>query len=402
MKFLTQLLTMVIGSVLFSCDNARNSQPSDSYSADAGFLRKHTKQVVELSDAMGQSKVLLSADYQGRVMTSTASGDEGTSYGWINYDLIASGEKKKQFNPVGGEERFWLGPEGGQYSLYFHQGDSFVIKNWQVPPVIDTEAFEIRESNASSAIFFKKCSITNYSGTTFELLIERKISLLNKTELESEIDTQLPAGVKYVGYRSENEIQNAGTTDWKKENGLLSIWLLGMFTPSDQTTVIIPFKPTANAQELITTTYFGEVPAERLIIEDSVLFFTCDGKYRSKIGLSPAIAKPLSASYDFKKNILTLTRYEISSQAPYVNSKWEVQQEPYRGDAVNSYNDGPMKDGSQLGPFYELESSSPALELKAGESASYRQVTCHLEGDFEKLNLLSKNILGVDLNKIKK
>lgn len=387
---------------LICCSKPENSQRPGFYSSDVDFLRKYTKGVIELSDELGQAKVLLSTDYQGRVMTSTASGDEGSSYGWMNYSLIASGEKKSQFNPVGGEERFWLGPEGGQYSLYFHQGDSFLIKNWQVPAMMDTEPFEVEESTSSSATFSKKTSLTNYSGFVFELLIERKVSMLNQDQLESELHTLLPEGIMFVGYQTENQVKNVGTNDWKKESGLLSIWLLGMFTPSDQTTVIIPFKPTPHAKELITTSYFGEIPSERLQIQDSVLFFTCDGKYRSKIGLSPAIAKPISASYDFKKNILTITHFEIMPEASYVNSKWELQSEPYRGDAVNSYNDGPLADGSQLGPFYELESSSPALELKAGESARYKQTTSHFEGDFDKLNVLAKNVLGVDLNTIKK
>jgi len=388
--------------MLVSCEKSKDTLSEGTYSFDAAFLLKHTSNVIELNDAAGQAKVLISADYQGRVMTSSSSGDDGSSYGWINYSLIASGETKEQFNPVGGEERFWLGPEGGQYSLYFHQGDSFLIKNWQVPAMMDTEPFEVVQSSPSSATFSKKASITNYSGTIFDLLIERKISLLAKSELELEIQTQLPEGVKYVGYQTENQVKNVGLDDWRKESGLISIWLLGMFTPSDQTTVMIPFKSGSNAKELITTTYFGEIPTDRLLIKDSVLFFTCDGKYRSKIGLSPTIAKPLSASYDFEKNVLTITRYEIIPDASYVNSKWELQQEPYRGDAVNSYNDGPLADGSQLGPFYELESSSPALELRAGESASYKQLTCHFEGDFNKLNILCKNILGVDLYTIKK
>ncbi len=388
--------------LLISCNKPRTQLMEGTYTYDADFLRKYTKGVIELSDATGQAKVLLSAEYQGRVMTSTASGDEGSSYGWMNYRLIASGEKKKQFNPIGGEERFWLGPEGGQYSFYFHQGDSFSIEHWQVPPMIDTEAFDVVESNSSSATFSKKTFITNYSGSVFDLVIERKISLLNKGQLESELNTTLPEGLNYVGYQTENQVKNVGTNDWKKETGLISIWLLGMFTPSDQTTVIIPFKPAPNAKELITTSYFGEIPAERLQIHDSVLFFKCDGKYRSKIGLSPNIAKTISASFDFKKNVLTLTRFEIVAEASYVNSKWEWQSEPYRGDAVNSYNDGPLADGSQLGPFYELESSSPALALKAGERARYKQSTFHLEGDFDKLNVLAKNILGVDLNTIKK
>lgn len=388
--------------VVSGCKQVKEPLLKGSYGYDLEFIGNHTSQVIELSDEAGEAKVLLSADYQGRVMTSTATGDRGTSFGWLNYDLIASGEKKSQFNPVGGEERIWLGPEGGQYSLYFHQGDSFVIKNWRVPPMIDTESFDITDSTSRSATFTKRTSLINYRGAVFDLLIERKITLLNKSELESALKIVIPDEVKYVSYQSENQIKNAGADDWRKESGLLSIWLLGMFTPSEQTTVIIPFKSSPNAKQLITTNYFGEIPSDRISIQDSVLFFTCDGKYRSKIGLPPVIAKPVSASYDFEKNILTITQFQLSSDAAYVNSKWEIQLDPYQGDAVNSYNDGPLADGSQLGPFYELESSSPALELKAGESSGYKQITSHFEGDIKSLNELSKNILGVDLNQLKK
>ena len=48
---------------------------------------------------------------------------------------------------------------------------------------------------------------------------------------------------------------------------------------------------------------------------------------------------------------------------------------------INSYNDGPTEDGGKpLGPFYELETSSPALSLNAGESGTHIQRTFHFEG----------------------
>ena len=155
-----------------------------------------------------------------------------------------------------------------------------------------------------------------------------------------------------------------------------------MFTPTPQTVVIIPFSPVPNARSYITDNYFGPVPPERLQVQDSVLFFVCDGKYRSKIGLSPVIAKPMAASFDFQNNVLTLVLPEIHKEASYVNSKWELQKEPYKGDVINSYNDGPLADGTQMGPFYEIESSSPALELKSGETATYHQTTLHLQGPY--------------------
>ena len=396
--------------VLLSCFGCNNNSPNKksesnttiakaTYAYDAQFLKKYLPHLVELQS--GNRKVLLSAAYQGRVMTSTASGDSGNSYGWINYNLIASGEKKKQFNPAGGEERFWIGPEGGQYSIYFKKGDSFNIAHWQVPPVVDTETFDIVQSGESSVTFSKKASITNYSGKTFDLEIERKIDLLDKNAVEKKLSIVIPSSVQYVAYESVNKLKNTGNEEWKKESGLLSIWLLGMMNPTAQTKVIIPFLPKPGARSFITDDYFGKISPDRLLVKDSVLFFRCDGKSRGKLGLSPSIAKPIVGSFDFEKNVLTILIPEVHSSEMYVNSKWEIQKEPYKGDVINSYNDGPLADGSQLGPFYEIESSSPVKELQPGETEEYHQLTCHFQGDYSSLRELAKQMLFVNLDEVR-
>lgn len=390
----------VTAFALLSCVQKETAVVQGTYQYDAEFLKKYNRTVVELES--DDKRVLLSGDYQGRVMTSSSKGEGGSSYGWINYELIVSGIKLKKFNPVGGEERFWLGPEGGQFSLYFSAGDSFLIKNWQVPALLDTMGYALESHSPVSATFTKSASLTNYTGTTFDLDITRTLSLVTPQQIETVLGVSLPAGVSWVAYQSENTIENSGSAAWSKESGLISVWLLGMFTPSLGTTVIIPFKSIPQSHEFITTDYFGEIPSERLIIEDSVLYFVCDGKYRSKIGLSPAITKTIAAGFDAEKNILTLVIFNTVPDADYVNSTWAIQTNPYQGDVVNSYNDGPLADGSQLGPFYELESSSPALALKPGESGTYKQITLHAEGDFEALNRLAQNVLGVDLKQLKK
>ena len=56
-----------------------------------------------------------------------------------------------------------------------------------------------------------------------------------------------------------------------------------------------------------------------------------------------------------------------------------------------------MEDGSQLGPFYELETSSNAKALKPGENLTHTNKTFHFEGNFEELNKISKSVLAVDL-----
>lgn len=397
--------------VLAACVDTSTKPPTDpsakksgaEYGQDAQFMRQHAKQVFELQDVTGVARVLVVADYQGRVMTSTASGDTGHSFGWINYDLIASPEKKKQFNPFGGEERFWLGPEGGQFALYFKQGDSFEIANWQVPPIIDIDAYTVAEADSSHAVFTKHAVLTNYSGAKFEMEIRRGIFLLDKEALERKLGTALPASLRQVAYESRNELTNAGNTSWTKLKGLISIWLLGMMTPTNETRVIIPFKSTGDSsRQYITDNYFGKIQGNRLLIKDSLIYFRCDGKSRGKIGLSPEIAKPIAASFDFKNNVLTVVIPEIHRGAPYVNSRWQMQPKPYSGDVINSYNDGPLADGSQLGPFYEIESSSPAIELAPGRTMTYNQTTCHITGDYVSLKALVKSLTGADLDELRK
>jgi hypothetical protein len=369
----------------------------NTYGDDLRFLQDHDKSTLELKSQDGIARAIVSPRYQGRVMTTTSAGLEGTSYGWINYDLISSGIVKKQFNPVGGEERFWLGPEGSQFSLYFAPNDSFNIENWQVPAPIDTAAWQVMAYTGSSATFGSHGQLTNHSGSLFDVAMLRTVDLLEPGAIAEAIGATIPSGLMAVGYRTINSITNMGTSPWTYDKGLISIWLLGMLTPSDNVTAIFPLPDGVDLGN-ITTDYFGEIPSSRLTIVGGVLLFKCDGKYRSKIGLPPGIASPRIGSYDAGRQILTIVSLQVNNQGDYVDSKWRVDYDPYKGDALNAYNDGPLADGSQLGPFYELESSSPVFPLKPGEMQEHTQITCHFEGDFEALNALAKDILGFDLN----
>ena len=103
-------------------------------------------------------------------------------------------------------------------------------------------------SDSSSAVFRQTATVNNYSGTPFSIEITRGIHLLDKESLTSRLHTDIPDGVKWVAYETDNAVRNMGTNQWKKETGLLSIWLLGMFTPSDETVTIVPFKNIPDAK----------------------------------------------------------------------------------------------------------------------------------------------------------
>jgi hypothetical protein len=78
-----------------------------------------------------------------------------------------------------------------------------------------------------------------------------------------------------------------------------------------------------------------------------------------------------------------------------------LQDNPFGGDAVNAYNDGRPEPGAKpLGPFYELETSSPALALQPGESGVHVQETYHFQGAEADLNRLAETLLGASLGEI--
>ena len=393
-------------TITFSCTSNPKNQKSEmktyekgNYGYDLQFLQKH-KKPVELKN--GNARVLISPEYQGRVMTSSADGESGKSYGWINHDLIASGEVKTHINPVGGEERFWLGPEGGQFSIFFKAGSSFEFADWETPACIDTESYDLVASSETEAGFSKSIQLKNYSNFVFEFDVNRKITLLGNDKIKNSLGIVFQEGVKSVGYETVNQLKNTGTAEWKKETGLLSIWLLGMFIPSDEVTIIIPYKTDAVSDYIVKDDYFGKIPADRLVVKDGIIFFKGDGKQRGKLGIPPQRALPVLGSYDAANQILTVVKCEIpEGVTDYVNSAWELQEFPFKGDAVNSYNDGPVEDGSQMGPFYELETSSSALALKPNEMAVYKQSTIHFEGTEEELNAICQQLFGVSIAEVK-
>ena len=210
-----------------------------SFGDDVAFLKKHVKTVVLGNPSDGPSVAVVPA-YQGRVMTSTATGDKGTSYGWTNYAHIESGKTVPQINVYGGEERFWMGPEGGQFSIFFKPGVKFDFAHWQTPAVIDTAAFDLVNATDRKASFRHEATITNYSDAVFHFRIERDVELLTDEAIRSTLDLGVDP-LTAVAYRTTNHLTNLGQHDWTKESGLLSIWLLGMYKHGPKTTVVIPY-----------------------------------------------------------------------------------------------------------------------------------------------------------------
>jgi hypothetical protein len=384
--------------MLVSCTNTPSTK--GTFGFDHEFLQESEPGILVLEDSSGDSKIIISPNLQARVMTSTAEGEHGTSFGWLNYDLLATRKTKKHMSAFGGEERFWLGPEGGQFSIYFKKGQDFTFENWQVPAEIDSEPFELISATKTEAKFFKDMQFENYMGITLNLRVDRGIRLLAKEAINQLLGIKLSNEVKMVGFETANSITNTGKISWNKTHGMLSIWILSMLNASEKTMVVAPFKQ-GELGPVYTDDYFGKVPADRLRHENGVIFFKADAQYRSKIGISPTRALPYIGSYDAEKQVLTVAQFDLpGGNSTYVNGKWEFQKDPLGGDAVNAYNDG-VNNGKQLGKFYEIESSSPAAELIPGKTMTHHHRTIHFMGPKEDLDQISLKVFGITVDQIK-
>jgi Family of unknown function (DUF6786) len=360
--------------------------------------------VVLLREPGGGAQVAVAPGYQGRVMTSTIGGTRAPSFGWLGRAAIVSGAKQPHMNVFGGEDRFWLGPEGGQYALFFQPGDPFDLDHWQVPEPIDWGGWEITTQSATAVRFHKRMTLTNYASTRLDVDVDRAVRLLPRTDVAGALGTSLGSGVRAVAFESTNTVVNAGRGAWRPESGLVSVWILGMFNPSERTTIALPFVPGPEAAlgPVVNDAYFGKVPPDRLVVKPPVVFFRGDGHYRSKIGLPPPRARAVAGSYDATGRVLTLVQYfRPDGASRYVNSMWEIQREPYKGDVINSYNDGAPAPGKPpLGPFYELETSSPALDLKPGQAYTHVHRTFHFAGPERELDPIARAALQIGLTEL--
>ena len=180
-----------------------------------------------LSDASGAAQVVVAPEYQGRVMTSTTGGPDAPSFGWIGRGAIAARQRQPHINVFGGEDRFWLGPEGGQFSLYFKKGDPFDLDHWQVPDAIDWGKWDVDSQSASAVRFRKRMSLANYTGTPFDIEVDRTIRLLAAEDFARHLGEPLGSDVRMVAFESSNTVTNAGSEPWQPASGLVSVWILG-------------------------------------------------------------------------------------------------------------------------------------------------------------------------------
>lgn len=368
--------------VFLSC--SVDSSPS-SFEDDLVFLGKHTE--VRILEA-GTGRVAICPALQGRVMT-TSLGPNQPGLGFVGRGFIQQPDSEASFHNHGGEERFWIGPESGPFSFYFEPGQAHSRDLWRVPAALDQGSFEVVASGRNFFLLERRMELTNLVGTSFQMMVKREIRSPSLQEVEDLVGP-LPEGTVWTGFATANAVRNVGKIAWEREGGMPCIWMAGMFRPGPRAFAILPFGPGDGIA--VFRDYFETVPDDRFALGDGFAVFLTDAKREGKLGILRDRAVPRMGAFDPDSGILTLIFFgPIEPTAPYMAQHWGLNlPEPFHGDVVNSYNSG----GD---PFFELESSSPALELEPGQARIHRSMTLHLRpADPAALPEIASRALGVD------
>jgi hypothetical protein len=408
-KIISQVLFLYL-IITVSCNNRDTNKQGDEqvspfkkgeFGYDLQFLKQQDSALIILKH--GEAQLIISPRYQAKVFTSTAQGDRGLSFGWINYKAFGN-KVDSHMNAYGGENRLWLGPEGGRFSLFFKPDSKMVFANWKTPATIDTDSWNLKSKDSNSVTMYKEMNLVNYTGTQLKLKVDRRIRIMDRPEIIYWTGITGMDSVNVVGYETENVLTNNGGQEWTAASGMPCIWILDMFKPSPGTTILLPFQHSEGEDftKIATTNYFGEIPSDRLKHNDSLILFKADGKFRGKLGIVPNKAKHIAGSYNGDDKVLTIIIFDMDSQARYLNQEWNITKPSFSGDAVNAYNDGPLADGSQMGPFYEIESVSPAAFLKPNESLIHKHAVFHFSGTENELDGIAVKLLGISLENINK
>ena len=407
-KKIDYLLLMVLSIMIVSCSGNKKEKKMEDYAKgtfgyDLNYLSQKDDSLIVLSGDGGNSQIIVSAKYQAKVFTSTAAGLDGTSMGFVNYKFFDAGKVDEHMNGFGGENRFWLGPEGGKYSVFFKPDSTQVYDNWHTPQPFDIEPWQVTLVNKGNVSFKKEMEVTNYLGKVLKLQVDRSIALIERPEIESGLSIRLNPNVKAVGYTTDNSIVNLNDFEWTKETGTICIWMLDMFNPAPHAVTFIPYNNGSEAElgKTLTSNYFGDIPADRMKVTDSMIYLKTDGAYRSKLGLNAKRTKAIAGNYDPDSNRLTVITFNVDKDSTYLSQEWNPDKDPLTGDAMNAYNDGPLADGSIMGPFLELESVSRAAFLKPMKTLSHKHTVYHFIGKEADLNPITEKLFGISINSYK-
>ncbi len=376
-----------------------------SFGQDLTFFSKYGVETFLLGE--GSSYIAVSPKWQARVLSSTYGGEESPSLGWFDRSLLVETKRDLHMSQVGGEDRFWIGPEGGDSSVFFPDGTVQNEENWRIPPAFASESWKLVAKTRTQAKFEKEAEVQNSKGNKLKIKAEREISVLNRADVSTVLGIDIPEAVNMVAFQSLNKLTNIGTANWTPDYGMLNISVQSCFNANKNVRVFIPYRAgeTSKLGEIVRDNYFesGYSEGGKLVLTPEYISFNADGKTMSGIGVSPLRSEGIALSYDASNKILTVILYiKPSGKRGYLPNSWRRSAMQFGGDAISVYNNGPLaRTSASAEKYYEMSTYSPALNLNKGQSQFHLQRTFHFHGSEYDLGLIAYKLAGISIGQLR-
>lgn len=376
-----------------------------SFGQDLTFFSEYGVDAFLLGE--GDSYIAVSADWQGRVLTSTFNGEDSPSIGWIDRALMADEKHDLSTGQSGGEDRFWVGPQGGDFSVFFPDGAAQNEENWRIPAALASEPWTLTARTRTQAKFEKSAEFKNFKGNVLKVKAEREVSFIPRADAAKILGIEIPDSVKMVAFQSLNKLTNAGEGAWSPQNGMLNISVQSCFNANPGVRVFLPYKPgdASKLGDVVRDNLYESAYTEggRRVLTPEYVSVLADGKSMSGMGISPLRSEGIVLSYDSHNNILTVILYiKPSGRRAYLANSWRRPSRPFDGDAVSVYNNGsPARTSLSAQKYYEVSTYSPALNLGAGKSQFHLQRTFHFSGSEYDLGLIAYKLADISIGQLR-
>ncbi len=366
-------------TLLLLCTCADSDAPR--YGEDLQAARRFTE-AVELTGGDGQQRLLVVPGWQGRILTSTYGGMKGASNGYFSRQFEDLGGMG-----IGGEDQLRFTPLGSQHSPYIPPTDELNELNAVAPAALAEAAFEVVERGQRQVVLHHDYRLVNHVGAAFSLSLDRRISLLTDGEILSTLHLPSIKGIPHVAFRSEHRLINTARGGSTDATGLIGIWSVGSFAPSESASVVFPLQRAAAVDELLL--YPPSPTGGRVRVDGAVASFGWGGGPPFKVGIPHRLARECYGYYDPARERLTIIRYSLPGPDRYGNTDFSVRSDPYAEEVIAATRAKPG--------YCELSSTSAIRPLPRGAQLYHFHEVYHFSGSPEVLDRIAREVLRTGL-----
>jgi hypothetical protein len=318
---------------------------------DVTFLKRHTEVIVLESSRIASGRAVACPELDGCIVTSTAAGAGGRSFGWINRPLVASGHDGDGASH-GGEDCLSVLLEGAES--------------------LENAPFNVSLRSSERTILRKTLAVPHDAAPPVDVEIVRELRILEGDDPGKLLGVLPGEGVRWVGFQSRNTVRRTRLGEASEHPVRLRLEIVGRFLSTPSTRIALP---------------------RRGPLGSGTVYLQAEGSRRQETGLPQRFTRGLAGAYDPRHGVLTIIQFSVHEDGDL--SSQTVA--PLADEAVTVL--APARGASEVS-FFEIRTATPPLDLRPLRSVLHVRSTFHFQGSRGDLDKISRGALNVGLDDI--